>query len=104
MLKMRTITLPGETVRTTFLGDFDIADGFGIDGIRKTYEDAFSSWKHDYRYLTNLVVTLNYKAAEWAEKDEDIAEVYVELFKKTSDYALDTLKGDEFKYYFNITD
>lgn len=101
---MRTISLPGEIVKTTFLADFDVADRFGIDAVKKTFENAFNSWKNDYRYLTNLVVTLNFKSFEWTEKDEDVAEVYVELYEKASGYAVDTLKGEEFKYYFDITD
>lgn len=104
MAVIQTLRLPGEEVTTTFWNDFSIADAFGIDAIKNTFESAFESWKSDYRYLTNLVVTLNYKSWDWSEKDEDVSEVYVELFEKASGYAVENLKGRELDYYFNITD
>lgn len=104
MQTIKVLKLPGETVTTSFWNDFTIADAFGIDAIRETFERAFDSWKHDYRYLTNLVLTLNYKSWDFAETNEDIAEVYVELYERASAYAVETLKGKEFDYYFSITD
>lgn len=104
MQTIKVLKLPGETVTTTFWNDFTIADAFGIDAIRETFERAFDSWKHDYRYLTNLVLTLNYKSWDFAKTNEDIAGVYVELYERASAYAAETLKGKEFDYYFSITD
>lgn len=104
MQTIKVLKLPGETITTTFWNDFTIADAFGEKAIRDTFERAFGSWKHDYRYLTNLVLTLNYKSWDFAEVDEDIAEVYVELYEKARSYAEENLKGKEFQYYFDITD
>ena len=105
MQTIKTLSLPGETVTTTFYNDFSIADSFGIDAVRDTFERAFDAWKHDYRYLTNLVVTLCYKSWEHDEAGrDDFTEVYVELYEKASGYASETLKGAELKYYFDITD
>lgn len=101
----KRLSLPGETVTTTFYGDFSIADLFGKDAVKDTFENAFNSWKHDYRYLTNLVVTLNHKSWEHDENGNDtLAELYVELFEKASGYASENLKGEELDYYFNVTD
>ncbi|AOZ97897.1 hypothetical protein [Butyrivibrio hungatei] len=104
MQKVQYIKLPGETVTTTFWQDFSIADKFGINAIKDTYENAFNSWKHDYRYITNLAIVMNYKAFDYSELNEDIAEVYVDLYHKTNSFALNNFKGDELKYYLEITD
>lgn len=100
----KRLTLPGETITTTFYGDFSIADYFGADAIKDTFNTAFSEWKNDYRYLTNLVVTLNHKSWEYADNNEGYASLYNELYEKANDYALVTLKGDELTYFFDITD
>ena len=46
---------------TTFWMDFSIADRFGVKAVKDTYHRAFKAWKHDYRYLTDLVIVLNHK-------------------------------------------
>ena len=33
---------------TTFFEDFSIADNFGVDAIKDTYNRAFNEWKHDH--------------------------------------------------------
>ena len=105
MQTIKVLKLPGETVTTTFWQDFSIADAFGINAVRDTFNTSFESWKHDYRYLTNLVVTLNYKSWEHDELGhDDFTEVYVELFERASGYASENLKGEELDYYFSVTD
>ena len=44
---------------TTFYMDFTIADHFGIEAIKDTFNRAFEEWKTDYKYLTFLVLNLN---------------------------------------------
>ena len=104
MATIKILTLPGEEVTTTFWNDFTIADKGGIPAIRDTFERAFTEWKGDYRYLTNLVLTLNHKSWDFYDVDNDVAEVYVELFEKAQEYALTNLKGKELDYYYRITD
>lgn len=89
---------------TTFWMDFTIADTFGTGAIRDTYNRAFKEWKHDYKYLTELVMVLNHKIWEWYEKNEAIAGVYNDLWEKTAAYACENLKGEELSYYFRVTD
>lgn len=93
-----------EGFSTTFWQDFSIADRFGVDAIQDTYNRAFREWKNDYRYLTDLVITLNHKIWQWYEKDEKIARLYNDLWAKTDEYACDNLKGDELSYYYRVTD
>lgn len=96
---------------TTFWDDFSIAERFGIDAIKDTYIRAFGEWKHDYKYLTELVMVLNHKIWQWYDGDTDdtgkhteIARCYNNLWMKTAEYAENTLKGEELRYYYRITD
>ena len=89
---------------TTFWTDFAIADMFGKKAVQDTYNRAFNEWKSDYRYLTDLVMVLNHKIWYWYQKNETLARLYDSLWRKTHDYALKTLKGEELNYYLNETD
>ena len=95
----------GYTQITTFFEDFSIADNFGIKAIKDTYNRAFKEWKHDYKYLTEFVMVLNWKC--WQHHDEgnnQFSELYSDLYYKARDYALDNLKGEELTYFIRTTD
>lgn len=92
---------------TTFWMDFSIADRFGVKAVKDTYHRAFKAWKHDYRYLTDLVIVLNHKI--WQHYDDGkgnqvLAKCYDELWKKADAYAVKHLKDEEAKYFFEMTD
>ncbi len=90
---------------TTFKSDFTIADAFGESAVRDTYNRAFNEWKGQYRYLTDLVITLNHKIWEHYEKgNKELSKVYDELWKVADAYACDNLKGDELAYFYTTTD
>lgn len=98
-------TLPnGYESKTTFIIDFSIADQFGEDAIKDTYERAFNEWKSNVEYLTELVIVLNMKIWEHYKTNETLSNLYDELWKKTQDYAYDTLEGDDFVYFWKYTD
>ena len=93
-----------ETI-TTFWMDFTIADAFGIDAVKDTFERAFAEWKGNYKYLTELVLVLNWKIWDHYEKsNEPLARVYNDLWIKANDYAWENLKGEELDYFFLTTD
>ena len=94
----------GYTLTTTFWEDFSIADRFGADAIRDTYKRAFTEWKHNYIYLTELVIVLNHKIWQHYEKNDAYAELYNELWEKADAYACDNLKGEELSHFYSITD
>lgn len=89
---------------TTFWQDFSIADAFGIEAVKDTYDRAFNEWKSNYKYLTDLVMVLNHKIWQWYEKNDALAELYNDLWDKTAQYAMDNLKREELSYYFEVTD
>lgn len=87
-----------------FMMDFNIADRFGEGAIRDTYKRAFSEWKDNVQYFASLVMTLNHKIWMWYEKDEKIARVYDELWKKAHNFGSGHFKGEDAKYYFTFLD
>lgn len=89
---------------TTFWMDFSIADHYGTGAVKDTYKRAFNEWKDDYKYLTELVLVLNHKIWQWYKNDENLAEVYNDLYDEASRYAENNLKGQEARYYFHVTD
>lgn len=90
--------------KTTFWSDFSIADRFGVDAIMDTYRRAFNEWKDDYVYLTELVLVLNWKIGEHYKNGNTlVASVYDQLWRNTSEYACENLKGEELRYYFRTT-
>ena len=89
---------------TTFPSDFSIADSFGVNAIKDTFNRAFGEWKGHYKYLTHLVIALNHKIFEWSGKNDAYAELYNELWEKADAYACDNLTGDELSYFYRTTD
>lgn len=87
---------------TTFYEDFSIADKFGIGAIKDTYNRAFKEWKTDYKYLTELVMALNWKL--WEHESDAFCKVYYDLYLEASNYAMKNLKGEALDYYFRTTD
>lgn len=94
----------GYEPKTTFWDDFCIADAFGKRAVRDTYRRAFVEWKTDYIYLTELVMVLNHKIWQWYEHDEEIAQLYNDLWMKADAYAMKHLKGEELSYYLRTLD
>lgn len=93
-----------ETI-TTFWQDFSIADHFGPGAIKDTFNRTFNEWKNNYKYLTELVMILNWKIWEHYEKDNRAyAKLYNTLWMATDAYATENLKGDEADYFFRATD
>ena len=90
---------------TSFYRDFSIAEAFGEDGIKETFKRAFKEWKGNYKYLTELVMVLNWKTWQhWEAENKDISYCYFELYEEADEYAQANLKGEELDYYFQTKD
>lgn len=96
--------LTGYVPQTTFYTDFSIADKFGRDAIQDTYNRAFNEWKSNVKYLTELVMVLNWKIWRWYQKNDDYAELYNKLWQQSDQYCMDNLKGKDLEYYIQTTD
>ena len=94
-----------EVVDNTFWMDFTIADAFGVNAIKDTFNRAFKEWKDDYKMLTALVITLNHKIWQhYAAENNQLPLVHDDLCKKAAQYACDTLKDEALKYFLEVTD
>ena len=96
--------MTGYKPMTTFWQDFSIADNFGIDAIKDTFDRAFKEWKTNYKYLTELVLVLNHKCWQHYEIDNKKARLYNKLYEDANDYAITHLKDVELEYYFKTID
>ena len=91
--------------KTTFWMDFTIADKFGIEAVKDTFKRAFSEWKTDYIYLTELTLVINWKCWEHYENNNiEISKLYSEYYYQLREYCLDNLKGKELEYFIKTLD
>ena len=89
---------------TTLYQDFSIADRFGIKAIKETYNRVFKEFKNNYKYITELVMVLNWKLWRYYENNEELARLYNDLYIKLDNWCCENLKGEELQYYYNTTD
>ena len=94
----------GYELQTTFWNDFSIADRFGIEAINDTYKRAFSEWKDDYKFFTELTLVLNHKIWQHYDSNRELAALYDRLWREADEYAMNNFKGEELDYYYRITD
>ena len=98
--------MTGYEMKTTFWTDFNIADRFGLDAIKDTYNRAFNEWKNDKVYATELVLVLNWKSWEHCKDNaqgipiaDEIGSWYADKFYELRDWLLDNWKDEEWKSY-----
>lgn len=90
---------------TTFWDDFAIADRFGIEAVKDTYKRVFKEWRRNYKYLTELVLVLNHRCWMHYENGKmELSRLYADLYHEANDWAGENLNGEEYPYYFQITD
>ena len=89
---------------STFFADFSVADCYGEKAIRDTYKRAFSGWKNNVLYFTELVAALNHKIWQHYQTNEAYATLYDSLWKEADAYGSDHFKGEEAQHYFSVLD
>ena len=100
----------GYEPKTTFWGDFGVADIFVLNGmepnaVQDTFERSFKQFKDDREYGTELAMVLNHKAWEHDSKHNDkLAILYSELYYKLRDYIYEHWNKDDLQYYYKVTD
>lgn len=76
-------------------------DGYAVTD---TFHRAFNEWKDNCVYITDLVMVLNHKIAQWYEKNMELAKLYDKYYHAPACYAEDNLKGAKLQYYYRVTD
>ena len=95
----------GYTQRTTFWDDFTIAERFGLPAIKDTYKNAFTSWKTDVVFITELVLVLNWKMLYMDEKHmTEKSVMYYKCWVELSNWCERHLEAGAYEYFLNVTD
>ena len=89
---------------TTFWEEFSISDQYGPDRVVEHYNLVFDQWKDNLKYLTELVLVLNWKIYQWYQVDDTLGMTYDDLWKRTDSFAMDTLRGEDLHYYLSVLD
>lgn len=96
-----------ERESTTFCRDFMMAEVYGVAAIRDTFNRAFAGWKHHYKYLTELAMTLNHRLFYWHEaagENDERTKLYNELWQRADDWGYNNLKGEELSFFLRVLD
>ena len=104
--------MTGYKPKTTFWKDFGIADVFGQNAVKETYERAFKEWKNDTEYITELVMVLNWRSWLFAdvyektgkEEHRERSILYADLYHRADNWCLKNLKKEDLSYYLRTTD
>ena len=109
--------MTGYKPKTTFWEDFNIADSFSAAAIQDTYNRAFSEWKTNAVYITELAMVLNHRIWYWYDvnvkalkmqtldtRADKYSKLYDKLWKQLDAWCLDNLKGKDLEYYIQTTD
>lgn len=85
--------------------DFRIADAFGNNAIKDTFNRAFREWKNNVTYCAELCIVMNMLCWYWYEKgNNERSRLYADCYYKVRDYGYDTFKEEELEYFYNQID
>ena len=93
----------GYEPKTTYWEDFTFAEPYGQDAIKDMALAAFKECKDNYIWLTELIMVLNHKSWYWHKKDEELMELYADLYYEYDEKAINYLDknyGEEEQCYF----
>ena len=94
----------GHAPKTTFYGDLSIAEYYGPDGVRETFDRVKKEWGQNAEYWTEFVICLNWKIWQWNEQNDELAALYDTLWRQADQHAAETFTGEDLAYYYEITD
>lgn len=95
----------GYESKTTFWSDFTIAESFGTNAVKDTFNTSFRNWKRNAEYVTELAIVTNLKCWHWYYKGNlELSRQYSDYYYKVRGWCLDHLKGQDLKYFIQTTD
>ena len=94
----------GKERKTTFFADLSIAECYGAKSVKDTYRKVMKEWGNNLEFMCEWVVCLNQKFWEHYEKNEPLARVYDEMWRKADNYCREHFKGDDLSQYYAYID
>lgn len=94
----------GYETKTTFWGDLTIAEAFGEKAIRNTFDSVRKNYGNKTEWYTEFVLCLNHKCWAWYNKNNELSQLYSELYYDAHDWVHDNWNEEQLSYYFRITD
>lgn len=101
---MGQILSNGYELKTTFWEDFTIADSFGLEAIRDTFNRSFYNWKNDVEYITELAMVMSWKSCYYYDKNQEYMNLYSDLYHEVDNWCLNNLNEEDLIYYIQTTD
>lgn len=89
---------------STFAADFAIADSFGKEAVKETFDRAFNEWKDRPKMMAEMALVLNHNIWRYHETDPELAKVYDECWKQADEYCMEHYRGDDLNWYIRVTD
>lgn len=85
--------------KTTFFSDLSIAEFIGGEkGIRDTYKRVLKEWMDNVEFITEFLLSLNWKCWEWYDRGkDDYMRLYKDLYETASDKVFLHYEGDNEK-------
>lgn len=99
--------MTGYEPMTSSYRDLSIADKFGTSAIKDTINHlllGFKASKNGYKYITELVMALNWKIWEHNEINESLAKYYYDQWETLKKWCQDNFTNEQLEYYYRITD
>ena len=94
----------GYEMTTTFFEDFRIAEAFGLDAVKETFNNAFKNWQFNHVYITELAIVMsNYSIAHY-DNNKELSDLYTKLYYEVDQYCMDNLKNSALEFYLRTTD
>lgn len=100
--------MTGYTPITTYYQDFSIADKFGTNAIKDTYNrvknELAEDYNGNYKEFTEFVMALNWKIWEHYQSNDTLAKLYNTLWEQADIIAQEQLTDDKLSYFYSTTD
>lgn len=90
--------------QTSFYSDLSIAEFYGIDAVKETYNNIVKHWSNDVVYFSEFVLCLNWKIHQHYQKNPALARAYNNLWVEADKLAYNTYKGEDLEYYLQTID
>ena len=96
----------GYEPKTTFWSDFSIADMFGVEGVKDTYNRAKDEWQDNIEYMAEFAMVLNHKSWQHNENNQVLCGLYSDLWIEIDNFIYEHFKDNEeaLSYYQTVTD